>query len=98
MAVGAGDTGRKGWWGGSPPRPAASLREGLGTPPVNGGRSAARWSFSALDLTATLIALLLAVPILSVIAALFGDTTTLQHLAATVLPEYIANTLALGAL
>src|SRR5688500_9841410 len=57
-----------------------------------------RGQIRALDLLATAIALLLAVPILSVIASLLGDTATLRHLAATVLPEYIANTLGLGAL
>ncbi len=52
-----------------------------------------RWSIVAL-----VLALIMAAPILSVIAAATGDSEGLwAHLAATVLPRYVANTLALMA-
>jgi iron(III) transport system permease protein len=52
-----------------------------------------------LDLLATAIAVVLALPIVAVIASvLFGDLIVFRHLAVTVLPEYVGNTLTLGAL
>ena len=52
-----------------------------------------RWSIVAL-----LLALVMLAPILSVVAAATGDSGGLwEHLAATVLPRYVANTLALMA-
>src|SRR5687767_9792289 len=82
---------------------AASGESASPLPPTFRGQHArstrkGRGKIAALDVAATAIAVLLAIPILSVIAALLGDTGTLRHLAATVLPEYIANTLGLGAL
>jgi iron(III) transport system permease protein len=54
---------------------------------------------NALDVTALLIALLLAVPLVSVCLSLFsGIGPTFAHLVATVLPDYVLNTLLLGAL
>ena len=54
---------------------------------------------TALDVTALLLALLLAIPLISVCLSLFaGPSATFAHLAATVLPDYIINTLALGVL
>ncbi len=54
-----------------------------------------RGNWSALALAAFLIALLALVPIASVGSYLFagGTAATWQHLAATVLPDYVANTL-----
>ena len=52
----------------------------------------------ALVAATTLVAALIAVPIIAVLANLFAQGQgTWQHLAATVLPEYIANTLWLAA-
>jgi iron(III) transport system permease protein len=54
---------------------------------------------SLLDVLTVLIALLLALPLLSVFwSAVFASDTVFAHLASTVLPEYVLNTLALGAL
>ena len=53
-----------------------------------------RASSNGITLSATLAASLLAVPVLVVLGSVFlpsGDTW--QHLTATVLPEYVANTL-----
>jgi iron(III) transport system permease protein len=53
----------------------------------------------ALDAVATGIAVLLAVPVVSVALSVFsGDSSVFLHLAETVLPEYIRNTLVLAAL
>src|SRR6476620_3952107 len=55
--------------------------------------------FTGLDLVALLLSLTLAIPIASVCLSLFsGESTVFMHLAETVLPEYAANTLMLGAL
>ncbi len=58
-----------------------------------------RRGFSALVVAALVVALLIAVPIISVGANLWlgGSGDTWAHLASTVLPEYIANTLILCA-
>lgn len=50
---------------------------------------------SALPAAATVVAALVAAPVLSVCAAVFagGTTDTWRHLASTVLPEYVASTL-----
>jgi len=54
---------------------------------------------SSLDLATALIATLLALPVLSVFwSALFANDTVFAHLASTVLPEYMLNTLMLGVL
>ncbi len=54
---------------------------------------------SALDVAAVVLALLLAVPIASVCLALVsGETDVFVHLAATVLADYVTNTLILGVL
>ncbi|HEY0491636.1 MAG TPA: iron ABC transporter permease [Telluria sp.] len=57
----------------------------------------ARRGFPALVVAAMLVAALIAVPILSVTANLFlsGSGDTWSHLASTVLPDYILNTLIL---
>ncbi len=57
----------------------------------------ARRSWSVLSISAALLALLVTVPILSVFSnVLVGGTgTTWSHLAQTVLPEYVANTVIL---
>jgi iron(III) transport system permease protein len=61
--------------------------------------SAAFARLNALDVSALLLALLLAIPLISVCLSLFaGASATVAHLAATVLPDYVFNTLALGAL
>jgi iron(III) transport system permease protein len=53
---------------------------------------------TGLDLIALLLSLTLAIPIASVCLSLFsGESTVFMHLAQTVLPEYAANTLMLGA-
>jgi iron(III) transport system permease protein len=53
----------------------------------------------ALDSAALFIAALIALPIVAVVAsAATGTSDTFAHLAATVLPDYIANTLILGVL
>jgi iron(III) transport system permease protein len=56
-----------------------------------------RRSFSALVIAALVVAVLIAVPILSVTANLLlgGSGDTWSHLASTVLPDYILNTLIL---
>lgn len=55
--------------------------------------------FSALDMVALGLALVLAIPIASVCASIFAGTSPVfTHIATTLLPEYVANTLALGAL
>ena len=58
-----------------------------------------RRGFSALGVAALVVAILIAVPIVSVGANLLlgGSGDTWSHLASTVLPEYIANTLILCA-
>lgn len=57
-----------------------------------------RRGFSVLVLAALAVAMLIAMPILSVTANLFAGTgDTLAHLASTVLPDYIVNTLILCA-
>lgn len=62
-------------------------------------RSSASFArLNALDITALLLALLLAIPLISVCLSLLqGPSATFAHLAATVLPDYIVNTLVLGA-
>ena len=58
-----------------------------------------RFRLSALDVVALLLSLTLAIPIASVCLSLFsGQSTVFVHLAQTVLPEYVANTLMLTAL
>src|SRR5712672_1550219 len=53
---------------------------------------------TALDAVALLLSLTLAIPIASVCLSLFsGESAVFVHLAQTVLPEYAANTLMLGA-
>ena len=53
---------------------------------------------TGLDLVALLLSLTLAIPIASVCLSLFsGESAVFMHLAETVLPEYAANTLMLGA-
>lgn len=53
---------------------------------------------TALDITALLLALLLAVPLISIcLSLLAGPSATFAHLAATVLPDYVTNTFLLGA-
>ncbi len=62
-------------------------------------KSVRRVHFSGLDVVTASIALLLAIPVLSVFfSALFASDTVFSHLAATVLPEYVTNTLLLGLL
>ena len=76
----------------SAPAPALPL-------PGGGKTRARRLRLSALDLVALLLALTLAIPIASVCLSLFsGESEVFLHLAETVLPEYAANTLMLGAL
>ncbi len=59
----------------------------------------ARWAGGNFDWVATGIAVVLAVPIVSVVlTAMGGDSAAITHLAGTLLPEYVANTLVLGAL
>jgi iron(III) transport system permease protein len=58
-------------------------------------RSRFRW----LDVTTALLAILLAIPVLSVFfSAGFADDTVFSHLAATVLADYVINTALLGLL
>src|SRR5882672_9102104 len=66
-------------------------------PRVRFKRSGAR--FSALDISALALAILLAIPIASVcVSVLSGVSPVFVHIAETVLPEYVFNTLALGVL
>ena len=59
----------------------------------------ASWRLSPLDWGSLVLALTLAVPLASVILSVFaGPSPTFVHLAQTVLPEYVANTLTLGLL
>jgi iron(III) transport system permease protein len=72
----------------------------MSSPSLSGARAKRAWqSLSALDLLALALALLLAVPIVSVCASIFsGVSPVFAHIAETVLPEYAFNTLALGVL
>lgn len=55
--------------------------------------------FSTLDGVALALALLLALPVISVcLSLLWGPDAVFRHLAATVLPDYVVTTLVLGAL
>src|SRR5215831_2444629 len=59
----------------------------------------ARWRLSPLDWASLALALILAIPLASVVFSVFsGPTPTFVHLAETVLDEYVANTLTLGVL
>ena len=62
-----------------------------------GGQGGARLRWSTLTLGAALIAVLIAVPVISVFSNVFvgGTSATWSHLAETVLPEFIRNTLIL---
>jgi iron(III) transport system permease protein len=62
-------------------------------------RTRRRSRASVLPVAATLVAALVAAPVLSVCAAVFAGGTgdTWRHLASTVLPEYVASTLWLSA-
>ena len=73
----------------APPSPPAPSRKGFG---ISG-------HITALDAVALLISGALAVPIASVCLGVFsGESAVFLHLAQTVLPEYISNTLLLGVL
>ena len=53
-----------------------------------------RRRLSSLSLTALLVALLLITPIVAVVFSIFGPSMgTWSHLASTVLPGYVVNTL-----
>ena len=70
--------------------------EQAGAPLAIGG---SRWRARNFDWVATAIAVVLSVPIVSVVlTAIGGDSAAITHLAGTLLPEYVANTLMLGAL
>lgn len=64
--------------------------------PSTDTRSGSRRRLSALDAAAVVLGLLLAIPIASVCASLFGGPSpTFTHIAETVLSEYVVNTLAI---
>ena len=67
----------------------------IGVPAARPARLGQRWRYAgALPVLTTLIAILLAVPVVVVLAnVLAPGQGTWAHLAATVLPEYVANTL-----
>ncbi len=70
-------------------------------PPPRAGRAWGKfWGrWTGFDVAASAIALVVVIPILSVVGIAFtGDGTAIAHLASTFLPEYVANTLALGLL
>src|SRR6266568_4335685 len=69
------------------------------SPPVPSRKGRGRFlRLTALDAVALLLSLTLAIPIASVCLSLFsGESAVFTHLAETVLPEYAANTLMLGA-
>ena len=72
----------------APPNPAAPGRRMRGRPRVG-----------TLDIVAGIIALLLCIPVVSVLVSLFsGQSDTFLHLSQTVLAGYVANTLMLGGL
>jgi iron(III) transport system permease protein len=70
----------------------------VSAPPVP-PRARHRLRLSALDAAALGLAILLAIPAASVVISIFtGVSPVFTHIAETVLPEYAANTLALGAM
>jgi iron(III) transport system permease protein len=72
-------------------------QENPSAPPAAGTRSrrapGRRWRPGAIGLAALLVAAILSLPVLAVAAHLFERTDLMGHLASTLLPRYIENTL-----
>src|ERR1700730_5310043 len=78
----------------------ADVTVAVPSPPAPSRKQRGRFvRLTGLDLVALLLSLTLAIPIASVCLSLFsGESAVFVHLAETVLPEYAANTMMLGAL